>query len=268
MAMKKRKDEDVVILCGGKGTRLREETELKPKPMVEIGGRPILWHIMKYYSHFGFSRFILALGYKGEQIKKYFYDYSFTSSDFTIILDPKVPPKIHTLSTENHWKVTCVDTGCDTLKGGRIKMLEPYIKSDSFHLTYGDGLSDVDLEKLEAFHKRHGRIGTVSAVRPPSRFGEMVIEGDQVKEFEEKPQLTTGYINGGFFIFRKKILKYLTPDENCDFEFGALQKLSGERQLMACKHNGYWQCMDTLRDAEYLNKIWKSGDAPWKVWKK
>ncbi len=264
----KNKKADVVILCGGMGTRLREETEIKPKPMVEIGGRPILWHIMKYYSHYGYSRFILALGYKGEYIKKYFYDYGFISSDFTIVLDPKIPPKIHSLSTENHWEITCVDTGLETLKGGRIKRLEPYIKSKHFHITYGDGLSDVDLDKLEAFHKRHGKIGTVTAVRPPSRFGEIILEGSRVKEFEEKPQLATGHINGGFFVFERDFFDYLTLDEDCDFEFGALQRLSKDSQLAAYKHDGYWQCMDTSRDRDYLNKLWESGDCPWKVWKK
>lgn len=262
------KNADVVILCGGMGTRLREETEIKPKPMVEIGGKPILWHIMKYYSHYGFSRFILALGYKGEYIKKYFYDYGFLSSDFTIVLDPKIPPKIHALSTENHWEITCVDTGVDTLKGGRIKKLEPYIKSRYFHLTYGDGLSDVDLNRLEAFHKRHKKMGTVTAVRPPSRFGEMAIKCGRVEEFEEKPQLTTGYINGGFLILKTEFLEYLTTDDKCDLEFGALQALSRKGQLMAYKHDAYWQCMDTARDRDYLNKLWESGDCPWKVWKK
>ncbi|MFH0771912.1 MAG: glucose-1-phosphate cytidylyltransferase [Candidatus Omnitrophota bacterium] len=264
----KNKNMDVVILCGGMGTRLREETEVKPKPMVEIGGKPILWHIMKHYSHFGLNRFILALGYKGEYIKKYFYDYGLISSDFTITLDPKVPPKIHTLSTENHWEITCVDTGVETLKGARIKKLEPFIKSGYFHLTYGDGLSNVDLNRIEAFHKKHGKIGTVTAVRPPSRFGEMAIKGDRVKEFEEKPQLTTGYINGGFFVLNRDFLGYLTADDNCDFEFGSLQDLSRKGELMAYKHDGYWQCMDTARDVLYLNKLWNDSKAPWKVWAK
>lgn len=264
----KNKSVEVVILCGGMGTRLREETEIKPKPMVEIGGRPILWHILKYYSHYGFNKFILALGYKGEYIKKYFYDYGYLTSDLTIILDPKILPKIHSLSYETHWEITCVDTGLATLKGGRIKKLEPYIKGKYFHLTYGDGLSNVDLDELEAFHRKHKKIGTVTAVRPPSRFGEMAIKGDYVREFEEKPQLTTGYINGGFFVFNRDFLDYLMPDEDCDFEFGALQKLSRDGQLMAYKHNGYWQCMDTVRDAEYLNRLWQSGNPPWKIWDK
>jgi len=257
---------DVVILCGGMGSRLKEETEFKPKPMVEIGGKPIIWHIMKYYSHFGFSRFILALGYKGEYIKKYFYDYGLLSSDLTIVLDPKVAPRIHNISQENHWEITCVDTGLNTLKGGRVKRLEPYIKSRDFLLTYGDGVCDVDLKALISFHRAHGKTGTVTAVRPPSRFGEMRIEGKAVREFEEKPQLTTGYINGGYFIFKREFLDRLTFDEGCDLEFGALQELSHAGELMAYKHNGYWQCMDTLRDAEYLNKLWRADKSPWKVW--
>lgn len=266
--MKKKNDIDVVILCGGMGTRLREETEIKPKPMVEIGGKPILWHIMKYYSHYGFNKFILALGYKGEYIKKYFYDYGYLSSDLTIVLDPKISPKVHSLSHENHWEITCVDTGLNTLKGGRIKRLEPYIKSDYFHLTYGDGLSTVDLPKVVSFHLKHKKIGTVTAVRPPSRFGEMLIKGDRVLEFEEKPQLTTGYINGGFFIFNRIFLDYLAQEEHCDLEFGALQNLSRHGELMAYKHEGYWQCMDTARDAQYLSKLWDAGNPPWKLWKK
>lgn len=260
------KDMDIVILCGGMGTRLKEETEIKPKPMVEIGGKPILWHIMKAYSHYGYKRFILALGYKSEYIKKYFYDYAFVSSDFTITLDSKSSPKIHSLSNENHWEITCVDTGYSTLKGGRIKKLEPFIKSDNFHLTYGDGISNIDINKLIQFHLNHKKIGTVTAVHPPSRFGEMFMEGDCVKEFEEKPQLKTGYINGGFFVFKREFLKYLTPDNDCDLEFGALQKLAHDGQLMAFKHDSYWQCMDSVRDLEYLNKSWNSGNPPWKMW--
>ncbi|MFH1791937.1 MAG: glucose-1-phosphate cytidylyltransferase [Candidatus Omnitrophota bacterium] len=262
------KNMDVVILCGGMGTRLKEETDVKPKPMVEIGGKPILWHIMKYYSHFGYHRFILALGYKGEVIKKHFFDYGFLSGDLTIALDPKVPPKVHSLSDEKHWEVTCVDTGLNTLKGGRVKRLEPYIKSGDFHLTYGDGLGAVDLDELVRFHAKHGRVGTVTAVRPPSRFGELCLKGDTVTEFEEKPQLSTGHINGGFFVFKKRIMDYLAAGENCDLEFGPLNKLAKEKELMAYKHDGYWQCMDNVRDMEYLNKLWETGEPPWKVWDK
>ncbi len=245
--MNYKKDIDVVILCGGKGSRLREETETKPKPMVEIGGKPIIWHIMKYYAHYGYNRFVLTLGYRGECIKDYFENYA---------------------STEDLWEVVCVDTGLDTLKGARVKKTERYVKSPYFHLTYGDGLSTIDLDKLEAFHDRHGKVGTVSAVHPPSRFGEMELDGDYVKEFEEKPQLTTGFINGGFFVFNRGLFQYLTEDEGCDLEFGVLQQLSRDRQLTAYRHEGYWQCMDAARDRDYLNKLWESGDCPWKVWKK
>jgi len=236
-----KKNSDVVILCGGKGTRLKEETESKPKPMVEIGEKPLLWHVMKYYSCFGFKRFILALGYKADIIKQY---------DFN----------------ESDWEVVCVDTGLNTLKGGRIKRVEPYIQSNFFHLTYGDGLSTVDLDALQTFHLKHGKIGTVTAVHPSSRFGEMMIKDNVVIQFEEKPQLTTGYINGGFFVFNRSFLDCLTQDENCDLEFGALQTLSHDRELLSYKHEGYWQCMDNVRDMEYLNKLWNENNAKWKVW--
>ncbi len=234
---------DVIILCGGMGSRIKEETEAKPKPMIEIGGKPMLWHIMKHYSHFGFNRFVLALGYKGDYVEKYFSS-----------------------MCENEWDIVYAHTGQNTLKGGRVKRLEPHIKSKCFHLTYGDGVSTIDLNRLADFHRKHNMIGTVSAVRPPSRFGELLIEGNRVVEFEEKPQLTTGHINGGFFIFNRKLFDYLTPDENCDLEFGALQKLAREGQLAAYKHKGYWQCMDNIRDMQYLNKMWEDGNPPWKIW--
>jgi len=258
---------DVVILCGGKGTRMQEETEIRPKPMVEVGGKPILWHIMKIYSFYGYNRFILALGYKSDYIKRYFYDYRITTSDFTLIMHPHELPKIHDLPEDSDWEITFVDTGLETLKGGRIKRLEKYIQSNDFHLTYGDGVANVDIEKLTEFHLFHGCIGTVTAVRPPSRFGELLLSDDQVKEFEEKPQLGTGVINGGFFIFKKEFLNYLTRDENCDFEFGALQKLAKDGQLRAYTHPGFWQCMDNVRDRDYLSKLWESNQAIWKVWK-
>ncbi len=257
---------DVVILCGGRGMRLKEETDSRPKPMVEIGGKPILWHIMKYYSSFGFRRFLLALGYKSEYIKKYFYDYRFISSDFTIRMDLNTSVNIHSPSNEKNWEVVCVDTGLNTLKGGRVKRLEPYIQSDTFHLTYGDGLGNVNLKELDLFHHRMKKIGTVTSVRPPSRFGELKITGDYVDEFIEKPQLHTGYINGGFFVFDKRFLSGLTADENCDLEFGVLKILSRDRELVTFKHDGYWQCMDTVRDQEFLNRLWNEGNPPWKIW--
>lgn len=257
---------DVIILCGGKGSRLSEETTLKPKPMIEIGGKPILWHIMKHYSYYGYHRFILALGYKGEYVKNYFYNYRIFSNDFTIEMHPEKEPQIHELSDESHWEVTLVDTGLNTLKGGRIKRLERYVKSDNFHLTYGDGVSNVNLNELDRFHMKHGNIGTITGVHPPSRFGEMVIEGDNVIHFEEKPQLSTGIINGGFFVFNRKFFDYLNSDDKCDFEFGPLQKIASEKELKVFKHNGFWQCMDTIRERDYLNSLWESGSPPWKVW--
>lgn len=257
---------DVIILCGGKGSRLSEETVLKPKPMIEIGGKPILWHIMKHYSYYGYHRFILALGYKGEYVKNYFYNYRIFSNDFTIEMHPEKEPQIHGLSDESHWEITLVDTGLNTLKGGRIKRLERYVKSDNFHLTYGDGVSSVNLSELEKFHIKHGKIGTITSVHPPSRFGEMIIEGDNAIHFEEKPQLSTGIINGGFFIFNRKFFDYLTSDDKCDFEFGPLQKIASEKELKVFKYNGFWQCMDTLRERDYLNSLWESGSPPWKIW--
>jgi len=256
----------VVILCGGMGSRLSEETVIKPKPMVEIGNKPILWHIMKHYSRFGYHHFILALGYKGEFIKNYFYNYRILSSDFTIKMNPEKEPEIHGVGSESHWKITLVDTGLNTLKGGRIKRIEKFIETENFHLTYGDGISNHDIRKVEQFHMSHGKIGTVTGTHPPSRFGEMVIDGDNVLHFEEKPQLSTGIINGGFFVFNRKIFDYLTDDENCDFEFGPLQQISDERQLKVFIHKGFWQCMDTVRDRDYLNSLWNKGKAQWKIW--
>ena len=258
---------EVVILCGGKGSRLSEETALRPKPMVEIGGRPILWHIMKIYSHYGYNRFILALGYQGEYIKKYFYDYRVMASDFTLTMDLHKSPEIHDVHEHIDWEITFVDTGLDTFKGGRIKRLEKYIKSDNFHLTYGDGVANIDIDRLYDFHLSHNSIGTVTAVRPPSRFGELIISGDKVVKFEEKPQLGAGIINGGFFVFKKKFMDYLTPDVNCDFEFGALQELSQDGELRVYSHGGFWQCMDNVRDRDYLNRLWDDNQAHWKVWK-
>jgi glucose-1-phosphate cytidylyltransferase len=257
---------DVIILCGGKGTRLSEETIDKPKPMVEIGGKPILWHIMKHYSYYGCNRFILTLGYKGEYIKNYFYNYRIFSTDFTLVMRPEKEPHVHNVNDESAWEITFVDTGMNTLKGGRIKRVERYVKSDNFHLTYGDGLSNVNIKEVEKFHLQHGKIGTVTGVHPPSRFGEMLIDGDSVIHFEEKPQLSSGIINGGFFVFDRRLFNYLTEDENCDFEFGPLQEIASKGELKVFKYNGFWQCMDTIRERDYLNKLWDSGDPPWKTW--
>jgi len=257
---------DVVILCGGKGSRLSEETILKPKPMVEIGERPILWHIMKYYSLFGYKRFILALGYKANYIKNYFYNYKLENSDFSVGFDHSSEPVFFNSPIESEWEVVLVDTGLETLKGGRIKRIEKYVTSDSFHLTYGDGIANVDIKKLVEYHNSHSKYGTVTAVRPPSRFGEMHFENNRVISFDEKSQMHSGYINGGYFVFDKEIFKYLTTDESCDFEFGPMQKIVKESNLMAFKHNGFWQCMDNIRERDYLNKLIINNNAPWKKW--
>mgnify|MGYP001499462289 CR=1 FL=1 len=257
---------DVVILCGGKGTRLSEETSLCPKPMVEIGGKPILWHIMSMYSYYGFNRFILALGYKSQYIKEYFFNYKKTISDFSLTLDPISKPEYFNFPKEKNWEIVCIDTGLETLKGARVKRIENYLKSDSFHLTYGDGVGDIPIDLLLDFHKAHGSLATITAVHPPSRFGEMNIVNDTVTNFQEKPQMDKGYINGGFFIFEKNIFSYLSSDKNCDFEFGPLQKLAVEKKLKAFKHNGFWQCMDNVRERDYLNDLIKNKNAPWVKW--
>jgi glucose-1-phosphate cytidylyltransferase len=254
---------EVVILCGGKGSRLAEETSIRPKPMVEIGGKPILWHIMKIYSNYGYKKFILALGYKANYIKEYFYNARISGSDFTLKMDINAEPVFHNSMVDSDWEITFVNTGEDTLKGARLKKLEQYITGDDFFVTYGDGVADVDIQKLYAFHKQYNKIATVTAVHPPSRFGEMELDGVSVVNFQEKPQMASGYINGGFFIFKKELLNYLTDDENCDLEFGALQKISEEKQLNAFIHNGFWQCMDNIRERDYLNGLVEKNKASW-----
>lgn len=256
----------IVILCGGMGTRLKEETEYRPKPMVEIGGRPILWHIMKIYSYYGFSDFIMCLGYKGEMIKNYFYNYEILNNDFTVELGNRTSLEIHSQHNEAGMRVTLADTGERTLKGARIKRIEKYVIGDTFMLTYGDGVAEIDLCELLSFHKSHGRIGTVTGVRPPSRFGELVVRDNKVVSFAEKPQVSAGLINGGFFVFDRKIFDYLTQDDNCDFEVGPLEKLAKDDELMVYEIKGNWACMDTLRDMEYLNRLWKDSKAFWKIW--
>ena len=257
----------VVILCGGAGTRLREETEFRPKPMVNIGPYPILWHIMKYYSQFGFKEFVLALGYKGDMIKNYFCHYELMNNDVTIELGQPEKTCIHYAHDEAGWKITLADTGEKSLKGARLKKVEKYIVGDTFMMTYGDGIADVDIGKLLAFHQAHGKMATVTGINIASRFGELKIDGDSVETFSEKPQDGKGFINGGFFVFSRKILDYLTADDLCDLEVGPLEQIAGEGQLMVYKHRGFWACMDTLRDMEYLNKIWNDGRARWKIWK-
>lgn len=261
------KKEKVVILCGGKGTRIREETEFKPKPMVEIGNKPILWHIMKIYSFYGFNDFILCLGYKGEMIKEYFLNYEMMNSDFTIEIGRNSKNiQIHNPHRKDQWRVTLADTGHDTMTGARIKKIEPYIDTENFMMTYGDGVGNINLNRLLEFHLAHKKIATVTGVRPPSRFGELVIQGNRVTEFSEKPQIREGYINGGFFVLNQKVFDYLSVDENCIFEREPLERLANNGELMVFSHDDYWHCMDTLRDMDVLEKEWQSGNPPWKIW--
>lgn len=254
---------EVVILCGGKGSRLAEETTIRPKPMVEIGGKPILWHIMKIYSNYGYKKFILALGYKASYIKEYFYSARISQSDFTLKMEPNAEPVFHNSMVDSDWEISFIDTGENTLKGGRLKKLEQYIKGDDFFVTYGDGVADVNIGELYKFHKSHNKIATVTAVHPPSRFGEMDLNGNEVVSFEEKPQMATGYINGGYFVFKRELLDHLVDDENCDLEFGALQKIAVDGQLHAHIHDGFWQCMDNVRERDYLNELVEKNKAPW-----
>jgi glucose-1-phosphate cytidylyltransferase len=256
----------IVILCGGVGTRLREETEFRPKPMVNIGSRPILWHIMKYYSQFGHNNFVLALGYKGEMIKHYFCHYELMNNDVTLELGHPENMCIHHLHDESGWKITLADTGEQTLKGARLKKVEKYITNDVFMMTYGDGIADVDINALLMFHKSHGKMVTVTGINPASRFGELKIDGERVVTFSEKPRDGEGLINGGFFVFNRRIFDYLTTADACDLEIGPLEQIAREGQLMVYKHRGFWACMDTLRDMEYLNRIWENGKAQWKIW--
>jgi len=251
-----------VILCGGLGTRLSEETQLKPKPMVEIGGRPMLWHIMKTYERYGFNEFTLALGYKSEVIKDYFLNYHALQSDLTVHL--KNGQIDHSKPTAEDWHVSLIDTGALTMTGGRLLRLKEYFQSENetFMLTYGDGVCDVDMNELLAFHRSHGKLATVTAVRPSARFGGMQIDDGKVLDFREKPQSGEGWINGGFFVFEPGVFEYLTDDDTI-LERAPLEKLVEDGQLMSYQHPGYWQCMDTIRDRDLLQEIWDSGDAPW-----
>jgi len=253
-----------VILAGGLGSRLAEETDLRPKPMVEIGGQPILWHIAKLYAHFGYKEFYFALGYKGETIKRYFLDYQTLSGDITVDLAQGRVQK-HSSDCEG-WLVHLQDTGPDTNTGGRLKRLESFLNTETFMLTYGDGLCDVHLEELLRFHRSHGRIATVTAVRPPSRFGGLIFDGDLITEFVEKPQIGEGWINGGFMVFEPGVFEYLKGDKD-SLEADALEQLARDGQLAAYRHDKFWQCMDTLRDKRLLESLWHEQQAPWKLWK-
>jgi glucose-1-phosphate cytidylyltransferase len=253
----------VVVLAGGLGTRLAEETEIKPKPLVEIGGRPILWHIMKHYAHYGFGEFLIALGYKGEAIKHFFLDFCHLNGDMTVRLSQGGVER-HSAEAED-WIVRLIDTGQQTYTGGRVKRLEPWLKDGTFMVTYGDGVADVDLQDLLKFHRTHGRIATVTAVRPPARFGGLIFDGDLVSQFTEKPQAGEGWINGGFLVLEPAVFRYLEGDQS-SLEANALERLAADRQLAAYRHPGFWQCMDTLRDKRLLEELWQQGSAPWKVW--
>ena len=253
----------VVILAGGLGTRLAEETEVRPKPMVEIGGKPILWHIMKHYDRHGFNEFFLALGYKGDVIKRYFLEYHALSGSLSV----RVASGSLTSFQKDceDWQVNLMETGAGTYTGGRLKRLEPWLKDGTFMLTYGDGVSDVDLAELLRFHRKHGRLATLTAVRPPARFGGLVFDGDAVSAFTEKPQAGEGWINGGFAVFEPGIFRYLDGD-GTSLEAEVLERLAADKQLAAFRHPGFWQCMDTLRDKNLLENLWQQGHAPWKTW--
>lgn len=256
-----------IILCGGLGTRLREETEFRPKPMVQIGHRPIIWHIMKIYAHYGHTEFILPLGYKGEMIKEYFCHYEIMNNDVTIELGKPESVCLHNCHSETGWKITMADTGGATLKGGRVKWVERYINDDTFMLTYGDGVADIDINRLIEFHHSHGKIATVTGINPASRFGGLRIEGSQVKSFREKPKDgSNDLVSAGFFVFNRKLFEYLTPDADCDLEYGPLERIAQEGELMVYNHKGFWFCMDTQRDMDALNEMWNNAQAKWKVW--
>lgn len=254
----------VALLAGGTGTRLSEETDIKPKPMVEIGGRPILWHIMQHYAHYGFSDFVIALGYKGEYIKRFMLDYGMIESDLTIDLGSG--DILRHGRRRPDWTVELIDTGQNTMTGGRIKRLKQYVNGETFMLTWGDGVCSIDINELLKFHRSHGKLATVTAVRPPARFGCMVFDGDRVTEFSEKPQTSEGWINGAFFVLEPQIFDYIEGDQT-HWEKEPMERLAREGQLMAYRYSGFWQCMDTLRDKRLLEDLWAAGKAPWKSWK-
>jgi glucose-1-phosphate cytidylyltransferase len=254
----------VVILAGGYGTRLSEETVVKPKPMVEIGGKPILWHIMKIYSHYGFNDFIIPLGYKGYFIKEYFANYFLHQSDVSIDLASNKIDILH--NTSDPWKVTLIDTGYDTNTGGRVNRIKKYVENETFMLTYGDGVADINITELIAFHKTHGKSVTMTAIQPEGRYGAMDIEEDnKVSSFIEKPKGDNAWVNGGFFVCQPDVFDYI-PDDSTSFESVSLKKLAAKGLLYTYKHKGYWKCMDTLRDKNHLNELWSNNNAKWKIW--
>lgn len=255
-----------VILAGGFGTRFSEETSIRPKPMIEIGGKPILWHIMNIYSHHGINEFIIALGYKGEVIKEYFLNYHSLMNDITVDLS-KGGCTIHNNKDMPNWKIHLVDTGLNTMTGGRLKRLQKWLEGDkTFMFTYGDGVADIDLKSLLNFHNSHGRISTVTTVKSPARFGRIGFDGDKITEFYEKPQDAEGWINGGYFVLNSEIFNYIEGDETI-FERDPIERLAHEGSLVGYKHYGFWSCMDTLKEKNILEDMWSSGHAPWKIWK-
>ena len=264
----------VGILAGGIGTRLAEETEIRPKPMVEIGGKPILWHIMKHYSHYGFKEFAIALGYRGDYIKRYMVEHATYNNNLTIDFRDGSVKKADNGEEKEDWTVELIDTGASTMTGGRIKRLAPYLGSSTFMLTWGDGVSDVDFHKLLEFHRSHGRLATVTAVRPPARFGKLDLEGHKVVQFAEKPQIAgdegpqvaEGLINGAFFVLEPQVFDYIDGDDT-QWEREPMERLAKDEQLMAYRHPSFWQCMDTIRDKKLLENLWDSGNPPWKIWR-
>jgi len=257
----------VVILCGGQGTRLREETEVRPKPLVEIGGRPILWHIMKLYAHYGLSEFVICLGYKGYLIKDFFLNYEARMKDFTVRLGSREPAEFHNGHAEDGWTVTLAETGETAMTGARVRRASRYLGRGPFCLTYGDGLGDVNIGELIKFHRSHGKLATVTGVRPPGRFGELRVDEGRVAAFAEKPQVTGGFINGGFFVFERGFIDgYLDDSDNLVLEREPLQRLASDGELMVYEHDGFWQPMDTFREWKMLEELWDEGRAPWKIW--
>ena len=253
----------VAILAGGLGSRLQEETTIRPKPMVEVGGKPILWHILNIYSAFGFNEFVLALGYRAEFVKEYFLNFYAVNNDLTVDL-ASGKTEVHG-GNQPRWRVHLVDTGLSTETGGRVRRLRDYLKNGTFMLTYGDGVADLDIRRLVDFHRSHGKLATVTTVRPPSRFGSFILDGSRISEFQEKPQTGEGWINGGFFVLEPKVLDLIESDDTI-WERGPMERLASEGQLMAYRHEGFWQPMDTLRERKVLEELWATGKAPWKVW--
>jgi glucose-1-phosphate cytidylyltransferase len=254
----------VAILAGGVGSRLSEETVVRPKPMVEIGSRPILWHIMMHYYHYGHDHFVIALGYKGDYIKKYVIDYCSLQSNLTVRTRNGGVTR-HQTDAPPDWTIDLIDTGLETLTGGRIKRLAPYVGNDTFMLTWGDGVADVNINELLKFHKAHGKLATLTAVRPTARFGHLELDGDRIAEFSEKPQTSEGWINGAFFVLEPGVMDYIDGDDT-QWERAPMERLAKDGQLMAYRHEGFWQCMDTLRDKHLLNELWDKGNAPWRTW--